>query len=938
MAIAPLPEATIHLLGSAQALTTPLSLVKELIDNALDAKATSVDILISANTLDKIEVRDNGHGIAEEDLDALGRRGHTSKLRSFEELRTIGGVSLGFRGEALASAVQLGEVSVTTRTERDPVATTVKLKAPGGIDQRTRTSHAVGTTVCVKNFISKIPVRKQTALKAAPKTLVKVKELVQSYALARPSIRFGLKVVPAGKISWSFAPRPNDGIREAAMQVIGRDAASQCIERTLEFSEKAPSNINDAEDSSTPSNSDSNLQSQNQPSKRNHFTVEVFLPKPDSNPSKIGHGQYLSIDSRPVSHEKGTMKKIVSVFKFYVKESLIETSEKISNPFLRLNIKCPLASYDANVEPAKDDVLFGNEYLVLESIEKLFKDVYGDRKPTAAIAPSRLLNKKLDNFELLLTRNPPPQRAKEPSAGSEGEALPDISLDVSVSTTIPTLAAGPNSNQDYHETSLIHPHVTEERSDDRRVKWGFDMSRDLNEIVEDPRSSSRTDKSRVSEPSDSEKVPPLNPWLIAKMNALVRQRRSEPPDMSSNDLRPASHVEPSRPPTPCRSSDPPAFNSDAIVVQSSPARPRQTFHADNINSLVVSDRRFHPGSHEDPDEQNVRRQVRRRQVRRRAASVDSVDRPILERGINAGPAARRNDFVSARNFQEASLLSPPTTQNQSAPRRSRGPNKPFVSPLRTVENPVSRDGLGQTSLRTDYQPPLVQHNGNQGRLQSEQNSDLAWAMQFEHQKEEASRQRREELRAARNTREAAEMQVMFSPANAAPAAPKSSPHKNRYNAAIVSLEAGNKSSVNKTPENEPFKTSLPDGDPRAYLMRQQNSMSLQPAKPGEPPRPMRAKSTKLPLERIPEKGQIHDLVFTLRNALNVVQRTSFALAKEDSYISRGSQATGLVMAAADMPELVRKIQAVAMKWADTGDGKKYEFEYDFGNLLKVKGL
>lgn len=922
MAITPLPEATIHLLSSAQALTTPLSLVKELIDNALDAKSTSVDILISANTLDKIEVRDNGHGITEEDLDALGRRGHTSKLRSFEELRTIGGVSLGFRGEALASAVQLGEVSVTTRTEGDPVATTVKLKAPGGIDQRTRTSHAVGTTVCVKNFLSKIPVRKQTALKAAPKTLVKVKELVQSYALARPWIRFGLKVVPAGKISWSFAPRPNDGIREAAMQVIGRDAALQCIERTLEFPDKATSNANDAEDSPTPSNSDSNLQAQNQPSKHDHLTVEVFLPKPDANPSKIGHGQYLSIDSRPVSHEKGTMKKIVSVFKFYVKESVIETSEKIPNPFLRLNIKCPLASYDPNVEPAKDNVLFGNEYLILESIEKLFKDVYGNRKPTVAIAPSRLLSKKLDNFELLLTRNPPPQPAKEPSAWSGGEASPDISLDASVSTTILTPATAPNSNQDHHETPLIHPRVTEERSDHRRGKWGFDMSRDLNEIAEDPRSSSRTNKSRVSEPSDPEKVPPLNPWLIAKMNAPVRQRRSEPPDTSSNDLRPVSRVEPSLPPTPRRSSDPPAFNSDAIVVQSPPARPRQTFRADYINSLVVCDRRFHPDS----------------QVRRQAASVDTVDGFILERGINPGPPARRRDFVSARNFQETSLLSPPTTQNQSAPRRSRGPNNPFVSPSRTVENPVSRDGLRQTSLRTDYQPSLVQHNSNQDRLQSEPNPDLAWAMQFEHQKEEASRQRREELRAARNTREAAEMQVMFSPANAAPAAPKSSPHKNRYNAAIVSLEAGNKSSVNKTPANELFKTSLPDGDPRAYLMRRKNSMSLQPAKPGEPPRPMRAKSTKLPLERIPEKGQIHDLVFTLRNTLNVVQRTSFALAKEDTYISRGSQAAGLVMTAADTPELVRKIQAVAMKWADTGDGKKYEFEYDFGNLLKVKGL
>jgi len=63
MAITALPDSTIHLLNSAQILTTPVSLVKELVDNALDAKATSIDVVISPNTLDKIEVRDNGYGI-----------------------------------------------------------------------------------------------------------------------------------------------------------------------------------------------------------------------------------------------------------------------------------------------------------------------------------------------------------------------------------------------------------------------------------------------------------------------------------------------------------------------------------------------------------------------------------------------------------------------------------------------------------------------------------------------------------------------------------------------------------------------------------------------------------------------------------------------------------------------------------------------------------
>ena len=120
MAILALPKATSHSLGSSQILPSPAALVKELLDNAIDAKATSIDIAISANTLDKIEVRDNGHGIAFGDLDALGRRGYTSKLRNLEELRKIGGLSLGFRGEALASAAELGQVSIVTRTEGRP--------------------------------------------------------------------------------------------------------------------------------------------------------------------------------------------------------------------------------------------------------------------------------------------------------------------------------------------------------------------------------------------------------------------------------------------------------------------------------------------------------------------------------------------------------------------------------------------------------------------------------------------------------------------------------------------------------------------------------------------------------------------------------------------------------------------------------------------------
>ena len=160
-----------RVLRSAQVITKPAFLIKELIDNAIDAKASSIDILISPNTLDKIEVRDNGHGIEVDDLDALGKHGYTSKLRNIDELRTIGRSSLGFRGEALASAVEFGEVLITTRMEGEAVATVIKLKQSGGIASRSLTSHPISATVLVLNFLSKVMVRKEVALKGSKRAL-----------------------------------------------------------------------------------------------------------------------------------------------------------------------------------------------------------------------------------------------------------------------------------------------------------------------------------------------------------------------------------------------------------------------------------------------------------------------------------------------------------------------------------------------------------------------------------------------------------------------------------------------------------------------------------------------------------------------------------------------------------------------------------------------
>lgn len=134
MPITPLPPNAVRAIGSSQALSDSASVVKELLDNAIDAQANKISIEISANSLDDIRVRDNGHGIALNDRALICTKFCTSKIRNLRDLETIGGRSLGFRGEALASAAEMGgSLTITTRIEGESTAVELKIDRKGQI-------------------------------------------------------------------------------------------------------------------------------------------------------------------------------------------------------------------------------------------------------------------------------------------------------------------------------------------------------------------------------------------------------------------------------------------------------------------------------------------------------------------------------------------------------------------------------------------------------------------------------------------------------------------------------------------------------------------------------------------------------------------------------------------------------------------------------------
>ncbi|KAH7417192.1 hypothetical protein BKA64DRAFT_657234 [Cadophora sp. MPI-SDFR-AT-0126] len=926
MAITALPEATIHLLGSAQALTTPTSLVKELIDNALDAKATSIDILISPNTIDKIEVRDNGHGIPQEDLDALGRRGHTSKLRSFEELKSIGGISLGFRGEALASALQLGLVCITTRTEGEAVATSVQLKAPGGIASQNRTSHPVGTKVSVTKFLHNLPVRRQTAQKDSAKTLKRVKELLQSYAFARPRVRFCLKVASGGKGSWSFAPRPNDGMKEAASQIIGRDAAAQCIEKSLVFPQK-PSRV-------VPIESDASDSAQiNVPVAfaSGEFTVEVFMPMPKA--TNIGHGQYISVDSRPVSHDKGTMRKLVSIFKYYAKGAVLEGEEKLKDPFLRLNIKCPVSSYDPNVEPAKDDVIFQDESLVLSSIEQLFSDVYGLPSASYITATPEKLAAEPDNFELLMSRNKaqenPPSSSEHANPVQLLEVIPKSQTQDSVTTSNGALIPASNESAESSEK-------------DGGREWSVDMSKDFSEAVEGSQwpNRSRQNLSRQNQPVPD--IPAtlgnsLNPWIISKMNAQVRPTNISIPPISAASVPSSTIIQSTMNslPTPQHSSHPVAGD----VEPQSPIRPAMTSHMTNSHDFQTLALTL--GSSSLPEPWRVSENLLLSTADQRPTVAESDDGVLP--GDDSEVFRRSNDFNSARAILDGPIQ---TCGQLESSKTSKRLSKPFVPSMRTIDDAPPQDGLRQTTLKGGIiYPTSAQNNHKLASLDPDQNGELAWAMDFEIRKEHASRQRRKELLAVRAEAEADMSASLIRRRRPQPHDEsleldptheiiRSSPHKNRYNAAIANLEAGRQSSHGDDSARPTLKTSLPDGDPRAYLMKRQKSM--QPIVPGGPTRAMRAKSSRLPLERIPEAEMLHSLVLKYPVDSGEVH-TAFEKSKVyDAYVNKGSQTVGLSMKSPDAKLVLARLQAVVEKWMEKYPGKAYEVEYMFDSLINVQ--
>jgi DNA mismatch repair protein MutL len=184
-----LPSLLISQIAAGEVIERPASIVKELIENSLDAGASRIDILLEQGGLERIEVRDNGSGIHYDDLPLAVSAHATSKLHSVDDLFQI--QSYGFRGEALASIAAVARLSLTSATLSSPHGGLLVVEN-GIVQAAMPAAHPVGSSIIVDRLFHTIPARKKF-LKSERTEWAKVHEVLIAFMLANPMVAFSVK-------------------------------------------------------------------------------------------------------------------------------------------------------------------------------------------------------------------------------------------------------------------------------------------------------------------------------------------------------------------------------------------------------------------------------------------------------------------------------------------------------------------------------------------------------------------------------------------------------------------------------------------------------------------------------------------------------------------------------------------------------------------------
>ena len=221
-----LDDLTINKIAAGEVIERPLNVVKEVVENSIDAGATKITIEIKRGGKQLIKVVDNGKGIQKDDMDIALERHATSKLRKIEDLENI--YTMGFRGEALASISAVSKLTMISRTNKDDFGNKIIAEA-GDIIQREETGSPIGTTIIVENLFFNVPVRYKF-LKQDATEFKYIKDWVQKAIFSNPSISF--KLINEDKVV--FQSNGNGKIEDIIYSIYGKELKENIVKVDFE--------------------------------------------------------------------------------------------------------------------------------------------------------------------------------------------------------------------------------------------------------------------------------------------------------------------------------------------------------------------------------------------------------------------------------------------------------------------------------------------------------------------------------------------------------------------------------------------------------------------------------------------------------------------------------------------------------------------------------
>ena len=383
--IAVLDQQTIDKIAAGEVVERPASVVKELVENAIDAGATQITVEIKEGGIGYIRITDNGSGMERDDIPVAFLRHSTSKIRSADDL--LGVSSLGFRGEALSSISAVAMVELITKTKENELGSRCCIE--GGVQKSLEEIGAPdGTTFIIRNLFYNTPARKKF-LKSEMSEASAIHELMTHLAMSHPEV--GFKVLIGGQMR--IQTSGNGNLKDVIYHLYGRDVAMRLIEVDRE---EGP------------------------------LHVRGFLGKPEISRGNRNYENYF-VNGRYVK-SKIMAKGIEDGYKTFMMQHRY--------PFVCLDIHMDGKMLDVNVHPTKMELRFSNQNLVYDLLERMTKDALSGRE----LIPEVTLDepkKQVVMPEKAPQQVPPVQTLREPESTYQVQK-PAAVPTASVERTIPS--------------------------------------------------------------------------------------------------------------------------------------------------------------------------------------------------------------------------------------------------------------------------------------------------------------------------------------------------------------------------------------------------------------------------------------------------------------------------------------------------------------------